>query len=84
MYSVYLESRTEKELNHLPIETFDRIVEQIKALNENPRPHGCRKITGSKQDWRIRVGDYRIVYEIDEGKKEIRVMRIRHRREAYR
>jgi len=53
-------------------------------LADNPRPYGCRKLTGSDRDWRIRVGDYRIVYEIDDQVREVRVMRIRHRREAYR
>ena len=84
MYSVHVESRPEKELDMLPRENHGRILQRIKALSEEPRPHGCTKITGSKSDWRIRVGDYRIVYEIDDLRKEIRIMRVRHRREAYR
>jgi len=67
---------------------FNRIIPHLKALSENPKPPGCRKITGSKSDWRIRIGDYRIIYEIDVSKKVskkvVRVMRIRHRKEAYR
>ena len=55
-----------------------------RALSENPKPSGCRKITGSKSDWRIRVGDYRVIYEVDEQEKAVKVMRIRHRRDAYR
>ena len=63
---------------------FDRIISHIKALAEDPRPSGCRKITGLKSDWRIRVGEYRIIYEVNDNDKTVMVMRIRHRREAYR
>lgn len=84
MYSVHIESRPEKELDHLPKQIYERVIEHIKTLRENPRPHGCRKIAGSKQDWRIRVGDYRVIYEIDDTNKEIHIMRVRHRGEAYR
>jgi len=64
--------------------TFQRIIPQIRALAENPRPSGCRKLAGSKNDWRIRIGDHRVLYEIDEKVKAVRIMRVRHRREAYR
>ncbi len=84
MYEVVLERRAERDIKRLPEETFYRIVPQLKALSENPRPPGCRKITGSKNDWRVRVGDYRIIYEIDEREKAVKVMRIRHRRDVYR
>ncbi len=84
MYEVYLERAAERDLRRLPVETFQRIVPHIHALAENPRPPGCRKLTGSENDWRIRIGDYRVIYEIDEGEKVVRVFRIRHRREAYR
>ncbi len=84
MYEVFLEHAAERDLRKLPAESFYRIVPHIKNLAENPRPSGCRKIAGSKKDWRIRVGDYRIIYEIDEKAKVVRVMRVRYRREAYR
>ena len=84
MYEVYLERAAERDLKRLPVETFHRIVPHIRALAENPRPVGCRKLTGSEKDCRIRIGDYRVIYEIDEGEKAVRVFRIRHRREAYR
>jgi mRNA interferase RelE/StbE len=60
------------------------VVPQLKALADDPRPYGCRKITGSKNDWRMRVGNYRVIYEVDEKAKAVKVMRVRHRREAYR
>jgi mRNA interferase RelE/StbE len=64
--------------------TFHRIIPHINALAENPRPSSCLKLTGSKNDWRIRIGDYRVLYEIDEKTKAVRIMRVRHRREVYR
>jgi mRNA interferase RelE/StbE len=84
VYEVYLERAAENDLKRLPITTFHRIIPQIRILAENPRPSGCRKLTGSKNDWRIRVGDYRVLYEIDEKARAVRVMRVRHRREVYR
>ena len=83
MYEVLLERRAERDLKKLSQEMFHRIIPQIKVLSDNPKPAGCRKITGSKNDWRIRIGDYRIIYEIDEKEKAVKVMRVRHRREVY-
>jgi len=62
----------------------DPVIRAMQALTKNPRPTGCRKLTGSDGDWRIRVGEYRVVYEIDDTAREVRVNRIRHRREVYR
>jgi mRNA interferase RelE/StbE len=84
VYEVHLERAAENDLKRLPASTFQRIIPQIKTLAENPRPSGCRKITGSKNDWRIRIGDYRVIYEIDEKANAVRIMRVRHRREVYR
>ncbi len=64
--------------------TFHRIIPHIKALAENPRPSTCRKLAGSKNDRRIRIGDPRVLYEIDEKAKAVRIMRVRHRRGVYR
>jgi mRNA interferase RelE/StbE len=84
MYEVVLERAAERDLRRLSGEAFDRIIGHIKALSRNPRPPGCHKITGSKNDWRIRIGDYRVIYEIDDKSRAARVMRVRHRREVYR
>ena len=84
MYEVYVEKAAENDLKRLPTTTFHRIIPQIRTLAENPRPSGCRKLTGSKNDWRIRIGDYPVLYEIDERAKAVRIMRVRHRREVYR
>lgn len=84
MFDVYLERTAEQDLKRLPVDIFGRIIERVASLAGEPRPSGCRKIVGSRSDWRIRVGQYRVIYEIDEKANAVRVMRVKHRREAYR
>lgn len=84
MHDVYLARAAERDLRRLSPEEFQQIIAVIRALAEEPRPQGCRKIAGSKSDWRVRVGARRVIYEIDDAAEAIRVMRIRHRRDAYR
>jgi mRNA interferase RelE/StbE len=84
MYRVLLERTAEKDLSRLSAEIHDRLIVAIRSLGQNPRPSGCRKLAGSKNDWRIRVGDYRVIYEIADTIRVVRVNRVRHRREVYR
>ena len=84
MYEVLLERAAERDLRRLSPEEFRRVTTAIRALADDPRPPGCRKISGSRSDWRIRIGILRVIYEIDDEAREARIMRIRHRREAYR
>ena len=84
MYEVLIERTAERDLKSLSTNLFDRIVPRIKALAEIPRPSGCHKLAGSKNDWRIRMWDYRVVYEIDDARKQVKIFRVRHRREVYR
>ncbi len=84
MYDVFLERAAQRDLKRLSAPDFQRIIRHIKALAENPRPSGCHKLAGSKNDWRIRIGHYRVIYEIDDKGSAVRVMRVRHRREVYR
>ena len=84
MYRVIVEHSAEKDLKRLSSEVRARVTPSILALATNPRPAGCRKLAGSKSDWRIRVGDYRVVYEIADEVRIVRVNRVRHRREVYR
>jgi mRNA interferase RelE/StbE len=84
VYEVLLERRAERDIQRLPKEVFDRIIPHLKALSENPKPSGCRKISGSRSDWRIRIGDYRVIYEVSEQEQVVKVMRIRHRKSVYR
>ncbi len=84
MYRVLLERAAEKDLARLPSGIHARVIAAVQALGMNPRPPGCRKLAGSKHDWRIREGDYRVVYEIADAIRVVRVNRVRHRREVYR
>ena len=84
MYRVLVERSGEKDLRKLPPDVRSRVAHALRDLANEPRPAGCRKLAGTKYDWRIRVGAYRIIYEIAEAAKIVRVYRIRHRREAYR
>jgi mRNA interferase RelE/StbE len=84
MYRVLLERAAEKDLERLSSEIHDRVVAAIQSLATIPRPPGCRKLAGGRNDWRIRVGDYRVVYEIADEIRIVRVNRVRHRREVYR
>ena len=84
MYRVLLERSAERDLGRLSSEVHGRVIVAIQSLAANPRPPGCRKLAGSKSDWRIRVGDYRVIYEIADAIRVVRVNRVRHRREVYR
>ena len=84
MYRILIERSAEKDLGKLPIDVHGRVVDAIKTLAANPRPPGCRKLTGSKNDWRIRVGHYRVIYKIADAVRIVLVHRVRHRREVYR
>ena len=82
-YDVALTSSAAKELKKLSVQLIARIIPRLENLAANPRPPGCRKLQGGDREWRIRIGDYRVVYTIDDAKLLVEVTRIRHRREAY-
>jgi len=60
-----------------------RIAPRLEKLASNPHPPGCKKLKGGDKEWRIRVGDYRVVYTIDDANSLVEVTRIRHRSEVY-
>jgi len=82
-YRVALTASAEKELHGLTAKAVARIMPRLERLATAPRPPGCKKLKGGDKEWRIRVGDWRIVYEIDDKAKTIDVTRIAHRREVY-
>jgi mRNA interferase RelE/StbE len=84
MYRLLIKHFAEQDLRVLPQAIFDRINAKILALRDDPRPSGVRRLSGSMQGWRIRVGDYRIVYQIDDDAHAVTIVRVKHRREAYR
>lgn len=84
MFEIVLERTAEKDLRRLSDEVHDRVIEGISVLATDPRPPGSKKLAGSKSNWRIRVGDYRVLYEIADMVRVVRVYRVRHRRDVYR
>jgi mRNA interferase RelE/StbE len=83
-YRVEFRGAAERELRRIDRQTIPRLIEAIRSLAEEPRPAGTRKLAGSEQAYRIRVGDYRVVYTVDDEAKLVSIDRVRHRREAYR
>ncbi len=73
-----------KELQRLPREVFRAALTEIVALADDPRPHGAVKLVGGGSDWRIRVGPYRIIYEINESDDAVVILRVAKRSDAYR
>lgn len=82
-YSVELETRAREEFLSLPKGIRKRLASVLDDLEKNPRPPGAKKLTG-QEGYRIRKGDYRALYIIDDSAKLVRVYRIGHRREVYR
>jgi mRNA interferase RelE/StbE len=81
-YSVTFTSKAARDFRKLPKDIRDRIAPTIERLKDNPRPIGCEKVKGT-DEWRVRVGDYRIRYRIDDAAKTITITRIGHRRDVY-
>jgi len=84
MYEIVFSRSARKDLERLSNLIIDRILKKIKSLENDPRPSGCEKLKGEDNLWRVRVGDYRIIYTISDRNKLIDISLIRHRREAYR
>lgn len=82
-YAVELKASARKELERLPAKLVQRIFPRLEALAMEPRPAGCKKLKGGDAEWRIRVGDYRVVYVIDDAKLLVTVTRIRNRSDVY-
>ena len=83
IYNVALTSSAAKELHKLSGQLLARIVSRLEKFASNPRPPGCKKLQGGDREWRIRVGDYRVVYTIDDAKLLVEVTRVRHRSAVY-
>lgn len=82
-YAIDTKPSARRELENLSDSLIARLVPKIDGLAANPRPSGCRKLRGYKDLWRIRVGDYRVVYIIDDDRKMVSVTRVAHRRDVY-
>jgi mRNA interferase RelE/StbE len=82
-YRITIKRSAAKELEDIPKKDLQRIVKRIRSLAENPRPHGSQKLS-HKEQYRIRQGDYRIVYSIEDEELLVDIVKIGHRREIYR
>jgi mRNA interferase RelE/StbE len=83
-YRIEFARSATKDLRTIDRQWLPRIASAIDALADDPRPSGCKKLAGSEHTYRIRVGDYRIVYDIQGAKLVVSVIRLRHRRDVYR
>jgi mRNA interferase RelE/StbE len=82
-YRLFFTRSAKRELESLPRHTIALIKRRLDALLLQPRPPGCQKLTG-QEGYRVRQGDYRILYEVDDSQRTITIVKIRHRREVYR
>lgn len=82
MYEISILRAALKELQALPKQTVARISQKIDSLAENPRPEGCKKLQSSEL-WRIRIGDYRVIYAIDDTVRIVEIRKVSHRKDVY-
>ncbi|CAA9425268.1 hypothetical protein AVDCRST_MAG82-1722 [uncultured Rubrobacteraceae bacterium] len=82
-YRLSVPRKVSKRMEKLPTGAYDRVDRAILALADDPRPPGCTRLRG-RDDWRIRVGDYRIVYGIDDERRTVEILHVARRRDVYR
>ena len=83
-YELIIKPTAEKSLDKLPRPARRRIVDGMKELRNNPRPPGVVKLAGDENLWRVRIGSYRVVYEIHDDRLVVLVLRVAHRKDVYR
>lgn len=81
-YTVVFPKSVQKQIDRLPGKEAERVLDRIAALETDPRPHDCKKLKG-REAWRVRVGDYRIIYEIHDRALQIVLIVVGHRRDVY-
>ncbi|MDP2937077.1 MAG: type II toxin-antitoxin system RelE/ParE family toxin [Dehalococcoidia bacterium] len=84
MYKLGLSQRARKDIDDLPDNMWPRVRSAINDLRNNPRPTGCKKLKGQPKTYRIRVGNYRALYDVDDTARTVVMLRVQHRRDAYR
>jgi mRNA interferase RelE/StbE len=82
-YTVIIIRPAQKEIKALDQTFRARILQALHSLTNDPRPSGCRKLVGAQNRWRVRVGDYRIIYEINDASSSLNIIAVRHRSKAY-
>ena len=83
-YKVIFKPSVEKDLRSLPQSVVTRIFKHIDALKDNPLPRLSIKLAGAEQLYRVRIGDYRMIYGVDKNNRQVIVHYVRHRRDVYR
>ena len=81
-YNIEIKRAAEKHIRQLPTDVFRLINPRIRALVDDPRPHGVKKLAGGL-GWRIRVGDYRVIYEIDDDRRVVTIAAVKPRQSVY-
>ncbi len=80
---IFLSSKADRQLRKLQKSIHEVLISRIEELDKYPYPQGVKKLT-NRPGWRIRVGDYRILYTLDEKRKELTILSVAHRKDAYR
>ena len=83
-YAIIFARSARKELQKLPSSVAQRIIERIESLIKDPRPSGAIKLQGNRSYWRIRIGDYRVIYSINDSERVVDISAVRNRRDVYR
>ena len=83
-FSIQWRNSTKKDIRSLPRNEVARVVEAVGQLANDPLPHGSQKLSGSERTYRIRVGDYRVIYEVFGDSRIVVIQRVRHRKDVYR
>lgn len=82
-YQVVFKPSAQRQLKKLPFAVQQDLIALIENLSEKPRPSGCKKLKGRQNQYRIRSGDYRIIYSIEDAALVVRVIKVSHRRDIY-
>ena len=83
-FRIQWRNSTNKDIRSLPRQEVARVTEAVTDLANAPLPHGSQKLSGSERTYRIRVGDYRVIYEVFSDSHVVEVQQIRHRKDVYR
>lgn len=83
-YEITFARSARRELEALDTRMVARVWARVQGLTDQPRPSGCQKLQGQESLWRIRIGDYRVLYEIRDDARVVDIVAVRHRRDAYR
>lgn len=82
-YRIEFTSAAARQVKRLPHPARHRVLDAVTGLRDDPRPRGAKKLVGEQTAWRIRVGDYRVIYDVFDTEVVVTVVRVGHRREIY-